>query len=64
MPTTLADEDSLIRSGILDSSALFELILWIEEKTGKPLDPTHFDFLAEFDSIDGIAHYLEAGRSG
>ena len=58
LPPALKDEESLIRSGLLDSSALFDLLLWVEQQTGTPLDPTRFDFLTEFDSINGIARYL------
>jgi acyl carrier protein len=37
------DDTSLIASGALDSLGLFNLTLWIEAKTGRPVDPTRVD---------------------
>ena len=54
---------SLVRSGILDSLALYRLILWIEEQIGKPVDPTRFDLAEEFDTIGDIVHFVEKNRA-
>lgn len=54
----LTDDTSLLRSGILDSLALLELVAWIERETGVPLDLTETDFLEEWDTITGILNYI------
>ena len=54
---------SLVRSGILDSLALYRLILWIEEQIGKPVDPTRFDLAGELDTIGDIVHFVEKNRA-
>ena len=54
----LTDDISLLRSGILDSLALLELVAWIEREIGVPLDLTEIDFLAEWDTITGILNYI------
>jgi acyl carrier protein len=54
---------SLVRSGILDSLALYQLILWIEKQIGKPVDPTQFDFASELDSITDILLFVEKNRA-
>jgi acyl carrier protein len=54
----LTDDISLLRSGILDSLALLELVAWIEREIGVPLELTEIDFLAEWDTITGILNYI------
>jgi acyl carrier protein len=54
---------SLVRSGILDSLALYRLILWIEEQIGKSVDPTKFDLAEELDTIGDIVHFVEKNRA-
>ena len=54
----LTDDISLLRSGILDSLALLELVAWIEQEIGVPLDLTEIDFLEEWDTITGILNYI------
>lgn len=55
---------SLIASGRIDSVGLFELLLWIEEKTGAPIDPAAVDWRREWDTIPGILDYIERCRNG
>ena len=52
--TPIGDDTSLIQSGVVDSVALFNLTLWIEEKTGQPLDPTTIDIRKELNSVASI----------
>jgi acyl carrier protein len=54
----LEDDTSLIQSGLLDSSALFNLALWIENHTNLPIDPASFDLPREWDTIDGILYFI------
>lgn len=59
VPLSLDDDTSLIASGLLDSLALFNLILWIEEKTGRSIEPTSVNLGAEWDSIPRILQYIQ-----
>ena len=59
----LRDDTSLIRSGVLDSVALFQLVLWLEEKLGKPVNPAEYDLIAEWDTIDDILGFIEKQRA-
>ena len=57
-----ADGSTLITSGRIDSVGLFELLLWIEEKTGAPIDPGAVDWRREWDTVAGILDYIERHR--
>jgi acyl carrier protein len=48
----------LITSGRLDSVALFQLLLWIEERVGRPIDVTAVDMGAEWNTVDAIVAYV------
>ena len=63
MPDKWDDNSSLVRSGILDSLALYQLILWIEKQIGKPVDPTQFDLANELDSITDLLLFVEKNRA-
>ena len=58
LPTDLGDESPLIASGLFDSLALFNLILWIEAKTGRTIDPTSVDIAREWASVADVLRYL------
>jgi acyl carrier protein len=56
---TIADSESLIDSGIIDSLRLMELVSHIEQRYGVTVDDE--DLIPEnFDSIDAIVSYLTA----
>lgn len=57
------DDRSLIRAGLLDSVALFEIVLWTEAKTGQGVDPQSIDIAREWDSIDRIVEYVARARA-
>jgi acyl carrier protein len=57
------DETRLIHSGILDSIALLELIVWLEERLGQPIDPTRFELAEELDSVSSILRFVERRRA-
>jgi acyl carrier protein len=59
----VADDQSLIHSGLLDSTALFELVFWVERQTGSPIDPSSFDLAEQWDTVAGILGFVEARRS-
>jgi len=58
LPDPLEDDTPLISSGAFDSVALFNLVLWVEEKTGRCIDPASVDLLREWDSVTLILQYL------
>jgi acyl carrier protein len=58
LPPAIDDHTSLITSGLLDSLALFNLIVWIETKTGRSIDPASVDVAHEWDSITKILQFI------
>lgn len=61
LPEAFDDDTPLLSSGTLDSLALFNLVLWIEEKTGRSVDPTRMDIVAAWDSVRLILRWVEGG---
>ncbi|MBX3710760.1 MAG: acyl carrier protein [Lysobacter sp.] len=54
--TAIGDQDSLVRGGVLDSTGIYELILFIEEEfklsiAPEEMVPEHFDTLASMDDF-------------
>ena len=60
----LHDHSSLITSGLLDSVGLFQLLLWVEEKTGAIIDPATVDLRREWDSVEAILRFVQERRAG
>jgi len=52
----------LVTSGLFDSSALFNLVLWVEEKIGTPVDPTTFDLVKEWDTVTDVVSFIGKNR--
>jgi acyl carrier protein len=59
LPDDLGDDTSLIRSGLLDSTALFDLALWVEERVAPGLDLTSFDLSEEWDTLARLQAFIE-----
>ena len=59
LPETWDGDTSLVRSGILDSLVLYQLILWVEQRVGRPVDLTQFDLASELDTISSITRFVE-----
>lgn len=59
LPRDVGNDTSLIRSGRLDSTALFELALWIEERVAPGLDLTSFDLAEEWDTLAKLLAFIE-----
>jgi len=55
----LRDDTSLIKSGVFDSLALWNLLLWVEKQIGCPVDPTSFDLTEEWDTVADVISFLE-----
>ncbi len=57
----LGDRDSLIRSGILDSTGIHELVLFIEEEFGIAVAPEEMT-PANFDSVEAVDGFVSNKR--
>ena len=55
----LADDTSLIRTGLVDSHRLVEISLFIEQAIGREVDFSDVDLEAEWDTINGILDFIE-----
>ena len=53
----VSNDTSLIKSGLLDSISIVDLIIFIEEETGHKIPENHI-IEENFDSIDNIKSYL------
>lgn len=58
----LRDDTPLITSGVFDSLALFNLVAWIEEQCGCPIDPATFDVVGEWNTIADVVAFVERRR--
>jgi len=58
----LRDDTALITSELLDSQALFNLMLWIEEQVGRPIDPASVDLVDEWNTIGDVVEFIERTR--
>ena len=59
VPADLDDDAPLISAGVLDSTALFALALWVEEQVAPDLDLTTFDLADEWDTITKLLAFIE-----
>ena len=59
----LDDDTPLISSGVLDSLAVFNLVVWIEGKLGKTVDPLVTDFASAWDTVALIIKFIEDSTS-
>lgn len=59
LPSDLDEHTSLIQSGLLDSTALFDLALWVEERVAVGLDLTSFDLTEEWDTLAKLQAFIE-----
>ena len=53
----VSNDTSLIKSGLLDSISIVDLVIFIEEETGFKIPENHI-IEENFDSIDNIKSYL------
>ena len=60
--TALGDEEPLISSGRLDSLALFNLAVWIEQEIGEPVAISDVVLPEGWDSVSRILHFIEERR--
>lgn len=57
--STLAPEDDLLETGLVDSIGMMRLVAFIETERGSKIPATDL-VLENFKSIDAIVRYLEA----
>jgi acyl carrier protein len=62
--TRVSRDTQLIGSGVFDSMALFNLLHWVEERVGAPIDPTAFDLITEWQTVDRVVEFVERHRGG
>ena len=53
------DEVGLITSGLVNSLALFNLMLWIEEEIGQPVNVTRIDIRKEWNTCARIVQFID-----
>jgi len=58
------DDTSLLRSGLVDSKALFSLMLLVEERIDPGVDLTAFDLRQELDTVSSILAFIDKHRPG
>ncbi len=63
LPSGFHDESSLIRSGLLDSTGLLKLVLWVEERIGAELDLPAFDLPDEWETVRKLVSFIERHQS-
>lgn len=61
--TALGEQDSLIAGGILDSTGIHELVMFIEEEYGIAVTPEEM-VPANFDSIEAVDGFVTRKRAG
>jgi len=60
LPRESADATPLFETGQLDSQALFNLVLWAEERIGEPIDPTALDLTRDWATVSDIVRFVDA----
>lgn len=55
----LRPDTPLIQSGLLDSLALFNLLMWVEDQIGEPIDPAALDLGKEWNSVNHIVAFVQ-----
>jgi acyl carrier protein len=60
----LTETTSLIRSGLVDSTRLLELALFVEQEIGRPLDLSTVDLEREWDTVGAILRFIEMVQAG
>jgi len=58
----VARDTPLLTSGRLDSMAVFQLLLWIEERVGHPIDVTTIDMPSRWNTVNDIVAFVDGER--
>src|SRR5687768_8091206 len=62
--TAYTPETRIFSTGLFDSLALVQLVVWVERETGSQLDVRSLDFQREWATVADIAAFIERGRAG
>jgi acyl carrier protein len=55
----LGEDAPLISSGVLESTSLVSVALWVEDHIGREMDLSAFDLATEWDSLAAIVDFVE-----
>jgi hypothetical protein len=55
---SLSDGASLIASGLVESTTLVSVAMWVEGRIGRDMNLADFDLAAEWDSVDAILDFV------
>ena len=55
----LGEDAPLISSGVLESTTLVSVALWVEDHIGREMDLGGFDLATEWDSLGAIVDFVE-----
>jgi acyl carrier protein len=58
----LDDHTSLITSGLVESTALLNLALWVEERIDPAVEISAFELSTEWDTVGRILNFVERHR--
>ncbi len=61
--SAIGDQDSLVRGGILDSTGIYELIMFIEEEFGFTIAPEEM-IPDNFDTLEAIEAFIDRKLAG
>jgi acyl carrier protein len=59
---TVGDDESLLRTGVITSLGMMEVVGWVEETFGLTVDPEEITE-QNFDTLRGIARFVLSKRS-
>lgn len=63
LPADLGGDTPLISSGLLESTTLLNVALWVEDHLGREVELGSFDLVAEWDSMNAILDFVKRHRS-
>lgn len=59
---TLRPDTAIFATGLFDSLALVQLVLWVEETIGAPIDPSTFDMGQEWATVADLVGFIAQRR--
>lgn len=59
---TIGDDESLLRTGVISSLGMMEVVGWVEDTFGVTVDPEEITE-QNFDTLSGIVRFVQSKRS-
>ena len=56
-------DTAIFATGLFDSLALVQLVLWVEQAVGAPIDPNAFDMRVEWTTVADLAGFIARRRA-